>query len=72
MDFLEKKEWIIIISKITSMEKETWGNVNVKVPYRQTTLDDEMRKLSKLKLKLDEIQSIYDIQSNFVKEIEAL
>ena len=72
MDFLEIKDWIVIVSKITSMEKETGGNINVKVPYKQTTVEDEEFKLAEIRTKLDEIQGIYNIQENFVNQIKAL
>jgi len=72
MDFLELKDWQVIVSKITTMEKETWWTIKVKVPYKETTLDMEELKLSELKQKLDDSQGNYDNQLEFVNNIKAL
>ena len=72
MDILELKNWIITVSKIKSLEKETGWQINVKVPYKETTLEEEEFKLYEIKTRLDEVQSLYDIQAQFVKDIKAL
>jgi len=44
----------------------------VKVPYKETTLEKEEFELFEIKTRLDEVQSLYDIQAQFVKDIKAL